>query len=92
MDQAYIPLAERVRPKTLNEFIGQKHLIGKNGILRKLIEADQLVSLILWGPPGCGKTTLARIIANQTKSHFVSLSAISTGAVSYTHLTLPTKA
>lgn len=73
------PLADRIRPKTLKEFIGQEHLVGKNGILRKLIESDQLVSLIFWGPPGSGKTTLACIIANQTKSHFVSYSAVSTG-------------
>ena len=74
-----VPLAERIRPKTLDEFVGQEHLVGKNGLLRKLIESDQLISLILWGPPGCGKTTLARIIANQTESCFVSFSAVSAG-------------
>lgn len=73
------PLAERIRPKTLSKFVGQEHLVGKNSILRRLIESDQLVSLIFWGPPGSGKTTLARIIANQTASHFVSYSAVSTG-------------
>lgn len=79
MDKNYAPLAEKIRPKTLNEFVGQEQLVGKNGILRKLIESDQLISLIFWGPPGSGKTTLARIIANKTKSHFVSFSAVSTG-------------
>lgn len=76
---SYIPLAERVRPKNLDEFVGQKHLVGQNGILRKLIQSDQLVSMILWGPPGVGKTSLARIIATETNSHFVSLSAVTTG-------------
>lgn len=75
----FIPLAERVRPKDLNDFVGQKQIVGKNGVLRKLIESDQLVSMIFWGPPGCGKTTLARIIASSTNSHFVSLSAVTTG-------------
>lgn len=79
MDQTYIPLAEKIRPQHLKDFVGQEHLVGKNGVLRRLIEADQLVSLIFWGPPGSGKTTLARIIAQQTKSHFVSFSAVSTG-------------
>jgi len=79
MIQTNIPLAERVRPQTLSEFVGQQHLVGKTGILRKLIEADQLVSLIFWGPPGSGKTTLAHIIAKRTRSHFVSYSAVSTG-------------
>jgi putative ATPase len=73
------PLADRIRPKNLKEFFGQEHLVGKKGILRKLIESDQLVSLVFWGPPGSGKTTLARIMANQTQSHFVSLSAVSAG-------------
>jgi putative ATPase len=75
----FIPLAERVRPKTLDEYVGQNHLVGQNGILRKLIQSDQLVSMILWGPPGVGKTSLARIIATETNSHFVSLSAVTTG-------------
>ena len=70
------PLADRIRPQTLKEFVGQDHLVGKDGILKKLIESDQLVSLIFWGPPGCGKTTLARIIANTTDSHFVHFSAV----------------
>ena len=79
MVSPYSPLAERIRPRTLDDFVGQKHLVAENGILRKLIESDNLFSLIFWGPPGCGKTTLARIIANQTESHFVSLSAVNAG-------------
>jgi len=79
MVSPYSPLAERIRPRTLDDFVGQKHLVAENRILRKLIESDNLFSLIFWGPPGCGKTTLARIIANQTESHFVSLSAVSAG-------------
>lgn len=70
------PLAEILRPKSLDEFIGQEHLVGKNGFLKKLIENDQLISLIFWGPPGSGKTTLAKVIANATKSHFVFFSAV----------------
>jgi len=73
-----IPLAERIRPKTLDEFVGQQHLVGKNGIIRKLIENDQIPSMIFWGPPGCGKTTLAQLIANTTKSCFLSYSAVTT--------------
>ena len=73
-----IPLAERIRPKTLDDFVGQEHLVGKNGIIRKLIENDQIPSMIFWGPPGCGKTTLAQIIANTTKSYFLSYSAVTT--------------
>jgi len=79
MSQENIPLAERLRPKTLKEFVGQKHLVGQNGILRKLIQTDKLVSFIFWGPPGCGKTTLAKIIAQTTHSYFVSFSAVDTG-------------
>ena len=71
------PLADRIRPKTLDEFIGQEHLVGKSKILRQMIKTDQLFSIIFWGPPGCGKTTLARIIANQTHSYFVEYSAVS---------------
>jgi len=71
-----IPLAEKLRPNNFVEFFGQEHLVGSNGILKKLIESDQFVSLILWGPPGSGKTSLAKIIANLTKSHFVHFSAV----------------
>jgi len=74
-----IPLAERVRPKTLNEFVGQSHLLGEGKPLRLMVEKDELRSFILWGPPGVGKTTLARIIANQTKSEFFALNAVSSG-------------
>ena len=62
----YEPLASRLRPRSLDEFVGQEHLLGKNKLLRKMIENDQVSSIIFWGPPGVGKTTLARIIANQT--------------------------
>ncbi|MBI4929800.1 MAG: replication-associated recombination protein A [Bacteroidetes bacterium] len=74
-----IPLAERLRPKTLDEFIGQKHLVGEGAILRKAIESGTIPSMILWGPPGVGKTTLARIIATQLKRPFYQLSAINSG-------------
>lgn len=73
------PLAERMRPATLDEYVGQSHLVGKNAILRRAIESGALPSLILWGPPGVGKTTLAFIIANQLKRPFFSLSAINSG-------------
>jgi putative ATPase len=73
------PLAERMRPRTLDEFEGQEHLLGPGKLLRQLIEADQLTSLIFWGPPGSGKTTLARIIANVSKAHFIYFSAILSG-------------
>jgi putative ATPase len=70
------PLAERMRPKTLDDYVGQKHLVGKGAILRLAIETEMLPSLILWGPPGVGKTTLALIISNQLNRPFFSLSAI----------------
>ncbi|MDR1339520.1 MAG: replication-associated recombination protein A, partial [Prevotellaceae bacterium] len=72
-------LAERLRPKTLDEYIGQKHLVGKGAILRNMIESDNISSFILWGPPGVGKTTLAQIIANRQNRAFYSLSAINSG-------------
>ncbi|MBN1481309.1 replication-associated recombination protein A [candidate division KSB1 bacterium] len=73
------PLAERMRPQSLHEFVGQEHLLGEGKILRTAIESDQLVSMILWGPPGVGKTTLARIIANETSSDFHAISAVTSG-------------
>jgi len=73
------PLAERLRPQTLDQFIGQKHLVGENAILRQMIESGHIASLILWGPPGVGKTTLARIIARQLNCPFYTLSAINSG-------------
>jgi putative ATPase len=74
-----MPLAARMRPQTFAEFVGQEHLVAEGRILRKSIEADQLPSMVFWGPPGSGKTTLARIIANVTRAHFSSLSAVSAG-------------
>jgi putative ATPase len=73
------PLAERMRPRTFDDFIGQEEIVGKDRPLRKAIEADRLTSVILWGPPGCGKTTLARLISRYTKGHFVSFSAVTSG-------------
>lgn len=73
------PLATRMRPRTLDELVGQEHVIGPGTLLRKAIEADRLSSLILWGPPGTGKTTTARVIANSTRAHFVAVSAVTSG-------------
>lgn len=73
------PLASRMRPVNLDEFVGQEHLIGKDKLLRKIIESDNVSSMIFWGPPGVGKTTLARIIANETKSDFITFSAVTSG-------------
>ncbi|MBP1707612.1 MAG: ATPase family [Chloroflexi bacterium] len=73
------PLAARMRPRTLEEFVGQEHIIGRGKVLRKAIETGQLPSIILWGPPGSGKTTLAFIVANSTNSHFSPVSAVSAG-------------
>lgn len=73
------PLAERLRPKTIDEYIGQSHLVGEDCILRRMIDSGNVSSFILWGPPGVGKTTLARIIANTTKSPFYTLSAVHAG-------------
>ncbi len=74
-----MPLAARMRPRTFAEFVGQEHLVAEGRVFRKCIEADQLPSMVLWGPPGSGKTTLAHIIANMTRAHFSSLSAVSAG-------------
>ena len=73
------PLAERLRPKTLDEILGQEHLLGPGKPLRTAIERDQVPSMILWGPPGVGKTTLAQVIARMTKSDFVPFSAVLSG-------------
>ena len=73
------PLAERLRPRDLNEFCGQKHLLGEGKILRKIIESDAVGSMIFWGPPGVGKTTLARIIARRTQAKFIDFSAVTSG-------------
>ena len=73
------PLADRMRPKTLDDFIGQRHIVGRGKLLRRAIEADRLTSSIFWGPPGCGKTTLASIIAESTQAAFVKLNAVTSG-------------
>ncbi|MDW7693224.1 replication-associated recombination protein A [Flammeovirgaceae bacterium SG7u.111] len=73
------PLSERIRPSSFDTFIGQKHLVGERGVIRKMVEGNTLVSMIFWGPPGVGKTTLANIIANQMKRPFFTLSAVSAG-------------
>ena len=73
------PLAERMRPRSLDEFIGQSHVVGEGTLIRNAIEQDRIFSMILWGPPGCGKTTLARIIATETRSYFVHFSAVLSG-------------
>jgi len=79
MDFSRKPLAERVRPQTLDDLIGQEHLVGKEGVLRRAINAGRIPSMILWGPPGVGKTTIANIIANSVRAPFFTLSAISAG-------------
>ena len=73
------PLAARMRPRTLEEFVGQEHLVGEGKILRQMIERDQIPSMILWGPPGVGKTTLANVVANLTQAEFVNFSAVTSG-------------
>ncbi len=78
-DPRVVPLAERMRPRTLEEVVGQKHILGPNTLLREAIETDQVPSLILWGPPGTGKTTLARVIASATRADLVALSAVDSG-------------
>lgn len=74
-----MPLAERMRPRSIDEFVGQRQAVGDGSLIRHAIEADRVFSMILWGPPGCGKTTLARIIAGETRSHFVHFSAVLSG-------------
>ena len=75
----YEPLAERLRPRTLDDYIGQRHLVGEGAVIRRMIESGNISSFILWGPPGVGKTTLARIIASQTQVPFYTLSAVTSG-------------
>ena len=73
------PLAARMRPRTFDELVGQEHIVGPDRVLRKSIEADQVPSMVLWGPPGSGKTTLALLIATLTRSHFAQVSAVAAG-------------
>lgn len=73
------PLSERMRPRVIADFIGQEHILGKGKVLREAIEKDAIPSFIIWGPPGCGKTTLSRIIKSSTKAHFVNLAAVTSG-------------
>ncbi len=73
------PLAYRMMPKNLEEYVGQEHILGKDKVLYRTIKADRLSSIILWGPPGCGKTSLARVISNTTKYKFVKLNAVTAG-------------
>ncbi len=76
---SHLPLAEKLRPKILADFVGQEHILGEGKVLRRIIESDRIIPMIFWGPPGCGKTTLARIIAERTNSYFVFFSAVSGG-------------
>lgn len=85
------PLALRMRPRNLSEFVGQEEIVGPGRLLRRAIEADTITSLILWGPPGTGKTTLAQIIANTTRSHFVTLSAVTAGVADIRRLVTEAK-
>lgn len=78
-ERASEPLAARLRPRDLSEFVGQEHLLGEKKVLRRIIESDTVGSMIFWGPPGVGKTTLARIIANRTKARFIDFSAVTSG-------------
>ena len=77
--QKEAPLADRIRPLTFEEFVGQEHVVGPDRVLRRAIAAERIPSLILWGPPGTGKTTLARLIAGATEAHFESISAVTSG-------------
>src|SRR3989337_2004998 len=79
MNELIRPLADRMRPEKLSEFAGQHHLVGRGKIISSLLSQDKIPSLIFWGPPGSGKTTLAKIIANETKSEFVFYSAVEVG-------------
>ena len=85
-DSKSMPLAARMRPQTFDQFVGQEHLVAPGRVFRKCIEADQLPSMVFWGPPGSGKTTLAHIIANVTRAKFSSLSAVSAGVADLRHV------
>src|SRR5258708_17667140 len=74
-----VPLADRMRPRNFNEFVGQEHIVGKGRLLRRAVEADELTSIILWGPPGTVKTAIVNIIAHETKATFVILNAVLDG-------------
>ena len=73
------PLAARMRPRNFDEFVGQRHLVGEGKVLRNLIERDSVSSMIFWGPPGVGKTTLAQIIASKTDAQYLTFSAVTSG-------------
>ena len=73
------PLAYRMKPKTLEDYVGQEHILGKDKILYRTIKADRLSSIILWGPPGCGKTSLAKVISETTKCKFTKINAVTAG-------------
>ncbi|MBQ0783849.1 MAG: AAA family ATPase, partial [Amphritea sp.] len=79
LQPSYEPLAARMRPRSLEEYCGQQHLLGADKPLRKALELGAIHSMILWGPPGVGKTTLARLLAHQVDAHFISLSAVLSG-------------
>lgn len=85
------PLAYRVRPKSLEEYIGQEHIIGKDKILYRTIKADRLSSIILFGPPGCGKTSLAKVISETTKYKFYKINAVTAGVADIKHVIEETK-
>ena len=78
-NQAYRPLADRLRPKLLSDVVGQDHLLGSDGLIGQMAENNRLISIILWGPPGCGKTTIARLLASICDYEYVSLSAVFSG-------------
>ncbi len=79
MNENNQPLAYRMAPETLDEYVGQEEILGKDKMLYRLVKADRLSSIILWGPPGCGKTSLARVIAHTTKKKFEKINAVSAG-------------
>ncbi|MQF70282.1 AAA family ATPase, partial [SAR202 cluster bacterium AD-804-J14_MRT_500m] len=90
-ESEHAPLAARMRPRSFEEFLGQTHVIGPGKVLREAIEADTTPSLILWGPPGSGKTTLALLIASKTNSHFASISAVSSGVAELRQVVVDSK-